>query len=415
MLIPFRTDRPRLRPAYLTILLIVVNTLVQVLSQVLPKASMVVLFRGQELEIQESSVILHYGLWGSHPTPVTLFSHMFVHGDWLHLAGNMLFLWIFGSLIEDALRPWGLALLYLGGGFAAALANIGMSQLLGQNIDVPMVGASGAVAAIMGLFMLRFYRTRVEVAYWFGFLARGTFWVQSVWALLYWVVLEVFWGVLDAAVPSGGGGVAHWAHVGGFAAGALAAPFVGGIAGAKREYVTDDPEVNVEYVRRGEVVAAAERALKAEPGNGYAMRRLAKAYADAGEYARATEMYQRCLYRFGSRGMVDQALDVYLELLAHNEAVVVPANLLLPIAQRLESDRLAQAVSAYRSIIQHHLTRPEAEYAMLRLVDVYYRVYQQPYEALRLVTEFLQRYPQSEWSADARRWYQALTTQLGVR
>src|SRR5439155_26285411 len=100
------------------------------------------------------------------PTLLTFFTHMFVHGGWLHLIGNMLFLWIFGSLIEDALRPWGLALLFLGGGIMAALAHIAMSLAFGKPVDVPMVGASGAIAAIMGLFTLRFWRTRVEIQLW---------------------------------------------------------------------------------------------------------------------------------------------------------------------------------------------------------------------------------------------------------
>src|SRR5262249_6872325 len=121
MFIPFRTDRPRIRPAYLTIALIVINTLAQFYSTALHPVHVPVSVGGQRFAIDEPQLVLAYGFWGSHPTVLTLFTHMFIHADWFHLAGNMLFLWIFGSLIEDVLRPWGLAALYFAGGMAATL------------------------------------------------------------------------------------------------------------------------------------------------------------------------------------------------------------------------------------------------------------------------------------------------------
>src|SRR6476646_3258463 len=124
MLIPFRTDRPRIRPSYLTIALIAINTLVQLYSMAIPPAVVPIQVGGALYQVEESRLNLQYGLWGSHPTLLTLFTHQFLHGDLMHLAGNMLFRWLFGSLIEDAIRPWGLAALYLGGGVAAALSHI---------------------------------------------------------------------------------------------------------------------------------------------------------------------------------------------------------------------------------------------------------------------------------------------------
>src|SRR5947209_10932625 len=150
MLLPIRTDRPRIRASYLTWTLIAINTLVQLYSALLPPAQVLIQAGGQTFGTEEPRLIVQYGLWGSHPTLLTLFTHQFIHAGWFHLAGNMLFLWLFGSLIEDAIRPWGLAAVYLGGGMAAALAHIGMSHALGADVNVPMVGASGAVAAIMG-------------------------------------------------------------------------------------------------------------------------------------------------------------------------------------------------------------------------------------------------------------------------
>lgn len=409
LILPFRTDRPRIRPAYLTISLIVICTVVQVISRL--SGEIPVSISGEQAEI--GRVIAEYGLWGDRPGDILKwFTHMFVHGDELHLIGNMLFLWIFGSLIEDTLRPWGFALLYLGGGILAAVAHVVISAAMGENVSVPMVGASGAIAAIMGLFMLRFYKTQVEIFYFFGFFFRGTFWIQSVWALAIWIGLEVLDGFLTAG---SGSGVAHWAHVGGFAAGLAAAPFVGGISAAKKEYITDDPETNVEYVRRSEGVAQAEKALKADPGNAYLMRRLAQAQRHAGDYEEATSTFQRCVYRFASRNMMPQAVEVYLELIDYNDAAVLPPEIQLKLAQALEPLKLSHAVWSYQVLAQKHPTRPEGEHALLRLAALYSQSLGQPDQAMRCLHEFLARYPHSQWSAEARQAYETLKLQLGYQ
>jgi rhomboid family protein len=408
MLIPIRTDRPRIRPAYLTIALIVINTLIHLYSMTVPDVTIPLQIAGQWYSIQESPLVMQFALWGSHPTLTTLFTHMFLHGGFMHLAGNMLFLWLFGSLIEDALRPWGMAALYFGGGIAAAAAHIGITRALGGSVEGPMIGASGAIAAVMGLFMLRFYRTRVEMFYWIRFRV-GTFWVQSVWALLAWVGLEVLEGVLDA-----GGGVAHWAHVGGFAAGALAAPFVGSIRAAKQEYFSDDPADNVEYLRRSEQMAAADKALRADPNNAYLMRRLAQAQQHAGEYQRAVETYQRCIASFAGRNMLEQAADVYLELVEHDTGAVLPPDARLQIARQLEQNHPAQAVAAYRLVLEQYPEHDAAEFALLRLAALHIQKLSQPYEGARLLDQFLQKYPNSRWAEGARHEREKLDRPSGL-
>lgn len=406
LLIPIKTDRPRIRPAYLTIALIVLMTLVQVLSRVMGTVDAPVRIGGETIVIAQERLVRDYGLWGSHPDFVTFFTHMFIHGDELHLAGNMLFLWIFGSLIEDTLRPWGLAALYLLGGILAAIAHLGMTLFLGQDMDVPMVGASGAVAAVMGLFVLRFYRTRIEIFYWF--FIRGTFWVASVWALAFWIGMEFLSGLATASER--GGGVAHWAHVGGFLAGAAFAPFLGSVQAARNEYITNDPETNVEYVRRSEQVAAAEKALKAEPGNATLMLRLAQCYRYAGEYEHATMEYQRCVYRFAGRGQMEQAGHTFVEMMEYNDAAVLPPEILVKIAQHLETTHLSHAIGAYQHLCLRHVTRPEAEYALLRLGVIYGQTLRRPEEALRCFQEFERRYPRSPWLAQAVQLRQQLET-----
>ena len=141
-----------------------------------------------------------------------LITHMFLHAGMMHLAGNMLFLWIFGDNLEEQLGHVGFLLLYLAGGLAAALAQI----VAEPGATIPMVGASGAIAGVMGGYLLLFPRARVDVLFIFIIFFR-------IFAIPAWVVRGVWFGMqLFNGTASGlTDGVAYWAHAGGFAAGLL--------------------------------------------------------------------------------------------------------------------------------------------------------------------------------------------------
>lgn len=144
----------------------------------------------------------------------TIFSAMFMHGGWLHLGGNMLYLWIFGDNVEDALGKVKYLIFYLLCGIAATLAQYGVTP----HSDVPNVGASGAIAGVLGAYLLMFPSARVRVLFFNQLVVLPAFLVLG-----FWIVLQVFSSVGSIAVTdeSQGGGVAYMAHVGGFAAGLL--------------------------------------------------------------------------------------------------------------------------------------------------------------------------------------------------
>jgi membrane associated rhomboid family serine protease len=140
---------------------------------------------------------------------------MFLHGGFWHLAGNMLFLWIFGDNVEDYLGHFHYLIFYLGGGIAAALAQI----LVNPNSMIPTVGASGAIAGVMGGYFILYPKARVLV--WFPpiFLFHVPAWVM----LGYWFVVQFLMGAASsiAVTSQTSGGIAFWAHVGGFVVGVL--------------------------------------------------------------------------------------------------------------------------------------------------------------------------------------------------
>jgi len=161
-----------------------------------------------------------FGLIPSAPTATGLFTHMFLHGGWLHLIPNLLFLFLTGSFIEDR---WGrglYALFYLGAGVAGAV----LFASKYPDFDGPLIGASGAIAGAMGAFLVCFARAKIKFFYWLGIFF-GTFSAPAWLMLPLWFANELFTASLvDALNPGGSGaGVAYWAHVGGFGFGILAA------------------------------------------------------------------------------------------------------------------------------------------------------------------------------------------------
>lgn len=149
-------------------------------------------------------------------TPVT---SMFMHGGWMHIVGNMWFLYVFGDNVEDAMGRPRFVLFYLLCGLAAAAAQVVSSPASA----VPMVGASGAIGGVMGAYAVMYPHARIDVLFVFGFFVR-VIPVSALMMLGYWFLIQVVSGSLSRVDA----GVAFWAHVGGFAAGALLAlPFRG--------------------------------------------------------------------------------------------------------------------------------------------------------------------------------------------
>lgn len=148
-------------------------------------------------------------------------SSMFLHGGLMHFASNMIFLWIFGDNVEDRFGHLGYALFYVAGGTLAGLAHVASNA----GSTIPTVGASGAIAAVMGAYLVLHPGARIQTLIWFGFFVQ----VVAVPAILWlglWFALQLMQGVANSGLADQGG-VAWWAHAGGFVFGALAVALLG--------------------------------------------------------------------------------------------------------------------------------------------------------------------------------------------
>ena len=147
---------------------------------------------------------------------LAVFTSMFLHGGWLHLIGNMLYLWIFGNNIEDRLGRARFVLFYVVGGIAAAASQI----LIAPGSDVPVIGASGAIAAVLGAYLVLYPRARILSLVFLGFFYQ-LLEVPALVVLGLWFLLQLIDGLASLGVESSAGGVALFEHIGGFVVGVL--------------------------------------------------------------------------------------------------------------------------------------------------------------------------------------------------
>lgn len=146
--------------------------------------------------------------------PAHVLTSMFLHGSWMHLLGNMWFLWLFGNNVEDSMGRWRYLVFYLLTGVGAALTQVALTP----GSAVPMVGASGAISGVMGAYVVLYPRVRLFVMVPIGIALTSMAW--PAWAMLgYWLLLQFVSGL--TVVDKEGGGVAFWAHFGGFVAGVV--------------------------------------------------------------------------------------------------------------------------------------------------------------------------------------------------
>ncbi len=224
-MIPIRDDAPRFSTPYVTYFLIAVNVVVFLFELTFPgpeRQQLIFTFGFVPIKITALLTGAHHVSIAGVRLPVTaqtalvpVLTSMFMHGGWLHLIINMWFLWIFGDNVEDYLGHFWYLALYL----TAGIIGTALQTALNPLSAIPGVGASGAIAGIMGAYLILFPSARVTtlVPFFFFFFVRLPAWL----VLGYWFVLQFLSGTATAIANTSqtGGGTAFWAHVGGFASG----------------------------------------------------------------------------------------------------------------------------------------------------------------------------------------------------
>ncbi|HEX8463083.1 MAG TPA: rhomboid family intramembrane serine protease [Abditibacterium sp.] len=377
-----------------------------------------------------------------------LFTAMFLHGSFDHLLGNVLFLWIFGRASEEFLGRRFYLSIYLCAGVGATLIQHLMTQVFAPaSMGLPNIGASGAIAGVLGLFAVRFYRTKVRVFYLWGIamwiflalflvatsilatligsnivslllgliaagaavfiLGRGKVWgafrMPSVWVIGIWVVVFNIVPALWEMMRGQQGGVAHWAHVGGFLCGAAYALLVGGVDEGKDEYALEDAQQALHTTGGHEAVRRASELLQKDADNPAAHEVAARGHDRRKTFAQAVPHYEKAIEGFWKRGERDAATRLYgLALENHPQLPLRPA-LLLGLSSHLAQNSMwNDSAAVLTRLVDEFPTSPEAEIALLRAAQLWLRQFNDPAETLRMTALFTQMFPQSQWETQVR-------------
>ena len=212
---PLRDNVPSIRKPYVTIIIIVINVIIYAFQWLLPDMLNVrLIYTFGFLPARLSESLLNRQV--SYPDLLPLLTSMVLHGSWLHLLGNMWILWLFGDNVEDRLGHFKFFLFYLLSGVAA----MSLHYITNPGSPVPAVGASGAIAGVMGAYFILFPQARITTLILIVFIPLFIN-IPAVVFLLIWFLMQVYSGTINSLAGGVGGGVAWWAHIGGFLGGIL--------------------------------------------------------------------------------------------------------------------------------------------------------------------------------------------------
>jgi membrane associated rhomboid family serine protease len=359
-------------------------------------------------ELDAGSILGKYAFVPGRPAVMTYITANFLHAGWLHLIGNMWFLWLAGAILEDT---WGRNIypaFYL---IAGALA-LQVHALVNAGSLTPTIGASGAIAGLMGAFLVRFPRTKVDMA-WIMMYRLYRFKAAAYWLLPMWLLTELFYGTLFGQLS----GVAHWAHIGGFLFGALIAVVVR--ASGLEQMAEKQIQEKVTWVSHPLLAEATEQlASKQLDAAASSLRKLVQEKPDSID---AYRMLQNIYWKKNDlpayRDSVEKLIELELKAndfqaaweayqdLKRSGAQKLPAQVWLDLCRQVETHSEPQlAADEYRSLAQAYPTEKQGLLAQIATGRIYLKRLNRPSDALGFY-EAAQAspVPHTEWKATIER------------
>lgn len=384
-LFPYKVNRTLKQIPILTILLITANVLI---------------YFGTSFDLLNA--VKYLGFVSNIHGFYTWFTSMFLHADFFsHLLWNMYFLWLFGSMLEDALGRLKFSFIYLTSGLAACLVHAGIIALFEPSLSsTPLIGASGAIAGLLGVFVIRFYKNKISIAYFLFilfYIRWGIFEITSLLCLSLWIGRELLSGLLQLGGLASQ--VAHWAHIGGFLFGIAVALIFRFKNDANTEYLTEEAVSWTRMGLHGGASSRYEKLIESNPKEGSLYQELAKSmlFSENGEKEKIIENYKKAIEYYSKAQRRQETFKAYQELCNAYSDVVLDPKTQLSMASLCEGNYQYQlAVEAYRKLIDNYPDLKEAEKAMFRLAHVYLKMGSVE-EADAAWEQFAERHPRSQW------------------
>jgi membrane associated rhomboid family serine protease len=329
-------------------------------------------------------------LWQLVPERFTVWSLLttcFLHATPAHLLGNLLWLLLFGSMVEMAVRRYEVALVMLLGGMVASAVQM-MVVLVSQpeRAESPIVGASGMVAAVIGAFAVRFFALDVRV---------GKVSIPSLWIILLWLIPQLV-GAIRTLVEGGLGTVGYWGHLGGFITGLVLALALRMTRAGARSYLQQQL---VQAQARGDVLEAlrlAEAWSQLEPVSVQAHLTTARLALTTGDESLSARHFQQSLLLCELQNDLRAGVDIFLEMRQHLPGYPLPREMCMRWSLRAaQSGHPKEALEALQQFAESAAGTPEGENALLQSARITLQQLQQPDRAVALLERFLQQYPHS--------------------
>jgi membrane associated rhomboid family serine protease len=341
------------------------------------------------------------------PSIWTAVSYVFIHGGWMHLIGNIVYLVLFGRALEDRFGPARFYLIFLASAIVGAYTHLFLTQTFTpQYMAYPVVGASGATSGLLGAYMLRCRFGRIRVAYWVfmpfqGINRAGRSYVPAVLAVIAWFALQGIQTVMQ--LGAGGLQVAYSVHVGGFLAGLLTALFFGGAEAARAEGHVVKAKRHVEKAEWFGAQAEYGEYLQIVPDDAEAHAAVARTHICSSEGGMARFHYIEAARLFMAGGQRDRAEEIFAEAMRHIPGFTLDETLHLELAFGMERTlKFRTAASAYENFVGRYRDSKETPFVLLRMAGLLEKRFQRPLEALSCYRAIVERYSKDTWVDFAR-------------
>ncbi len=343
----------------------------------------------------------------SDPSVRTSFTYVFLHAGYLHLIGNIVYLLLFGRVIEDRFGPGRFFLIFVFSAMAGVWSHLVLTSIFSpQYLGYGILGASGATSGLLGAFMARFYFSRIRVAYWVfmplqGVNRAGRKYLPGFLAVALWMVFQGVFAVVQFGIE--GVQVAYSVHIGGFACGFLLASAFGAKAGARaerrlvkaRRYFRESNW----FAAQGEYINYLE--LSHEDAGVHA--EAARAFLCSGEKGRATYHFTEAITGFMKILERGEAETVFAEAMRSVSGFSLQEKAQLDLAFGAErSLKYNCALSAYRNFIEGYPASNEVPFVLLRMAGIHEKRFNRPADAILCYKKLIEEYPEDSWADFAR-------------
>lgn len=358
-------------------------------------------------ELDSASLLSKYAFTPAHPTLFTMITASFLHGGWLHIIGNMWFLWLAGAVLEDT---WG-RLIYPAFYLIAGVLAFQVHAMVFAGSFTPTLGASGAIAGLMGAFLVRFPTTKIEMG-WLLLYRFYRFKVAAYWLLPLWLLIEILYGSSGMST-----GVAHWAHIGGFAFGALIAVAIrkSGLEQIAEKGIQEKiswvshPLLDAasEQMEKGQLDQAAanlQKLLQEKPDSIDAYRMLQRIYWQKNDIPAFREALGKLLALEIKANDHEGALQTCQEF-RNSGGERLPAPLWLDFCRQLETQpNVSRAVEEYLELAEAYPAEKQGLLAQMAAGRIYLKRLDRPADALRLYEAAdASSIPHADWQATIER------------